>query len=1487
MTRHTDPRITGATDAFIAERLPAWLRQASPAQINKLRDSFKTHRQSQEQVRARTLALIPLKAFALEQFEQAGLVPQGKTLDELEWLRVTPRFARVPGTMWPIYGPAYSRQNGLLRLMQNFEKGADFFAGTGLVDSGGYKVLSASAQTLAAGCHLLDAGGKYQARLDEVFDASAQALLKADKQAAMKLAIEVATLKGQISAAQKIALDHWVDGSDDHSATALRGTGAQLTLLGYTVADALVVALKDAAAQDKGLVLYLPSHPTHAIRHFDSLDKMAQALVKQLRQPAGRESFGQLIGLADRAAFLNKLDLRLKDAVSDLEPAQLASSDVFAALVTAQVKRVKQDAALLLVPSARADSKAAKARQQAWEAAGLTLLNLAGFFVPVIGVLLLGQLVVQTLAEACEGVQDWAHGHQHEALEHLLGVAETLAVTAAVAGGARIVARGFTRSALVDGLEPITLEDGSRRLWRNDLKVYREQPQNAELGEDGLFKDGKRRWLRLDDDFYPVHRPLVEGPWRLRHPQRAGGYGPALLGNGERGWRLLHERPLEWDDRRRLLDRLWPRSQRWTAAQAAQVLDVAGLDRDELRGLVVENRRLPVNLREVIRRFEARQRIDAFFASIKDPDLVNDDKPIQDWCLTFPLARSMDAVALRSWLVEREAWLRPSLFLHLAEVTLPDQPLVRLVRRDFAGLPAAYVLEAVADADPVASALAGGESKLPLAVAEKARALLRLAKLSRAVEGMYLGSEHTDESAKLAFALLDRLPGKPVDVQLEVRKDLGFGEVLASLEATSKNPVNIRLLRSGQTFRLYDKHLQLLATQPGEPAGICEALVAALSLAQRTAMGVDEERPVASLRQLLLGQLPATQAERMALLGWPTQPGWFNPGRRLADGRVGYLLSGGRPFDTGARRVLLERLSALYQGLSPQQVEAQLVRLLEGEGSVYTRLAQLEEDYRDLDRSLVRWASAELDEPRRSVRERLAERLRRAWRLQAEPLPDGQGQRLNLSNLQVTTLPALPGHVDFSQVTSLVINETPLDTVHSDFLRAFSALRELNLNRNRLRQIPRGIAYLAGLRHLRLANNQVRLDSTTLSALNGLPGLTHLDLSFNPLGTYLMRYNQLPHLVELNLRGCRLGAFPSGIELCGFLERADLRQNQLTTVPSEVLGMPHAYRRAFLVSGNPLSGVTLGRLYALDTIQEHAHPPEPLRAVDTAKARAVWLPGKAEATYNGRLQRWSTLEAMPNSSGLFRLLGLLQYTQAFSTARENLTARIWELLDALEGNADLRVQLYSRADVAPSCENGVASLFADLLLRVRVDVAERNTLHERGEALLELGRELFRLERVEQVALRDIRARIERREYFESLTVGLFYRVKLRQRLGLLAQPTVMDYEDLAGVSVEQLEFAYREVREAETPETLALSLSQQAFWRSWVEERHPAAFTELEQQVQAPRRALLQAQQGQLEAQAYALQQEALQVDDAAERQALVQQLTRLFLRGRERGQG
>ncbi|MBF8776973.1 DUF6543 domain-containing protein [Pseudomonas fulva] len=99
-------------------------------------------------------------------------------------------------------------------------------------------------------------------------------------------------------------------------------------------------------------------------------------------------------------------------------------------------------------------------RLRTLEQVGLNLAQMAALFVPQLGELMLAATVTEVLSEVMTAVHDWSRGHQHEALEHVLGVAETVAVTALMAAGGGAVARGFKRSAFVDEMMPVEREDG-------------------------------------------------------------------------------------------------------------------------------------------------------------------------------------------------------------------------------------------------------------------------------------------------------------------------------------------------------------------------------------------------------------------------------------------------------------------------------------------------------------------------------------------------------------------------------------------------------------------------------------------------------------------------------------------------------------------------------------------------------------------------------------------------------------------------------------------------------------------------------------------------------------------------------------------------------------------------------------------------------------------------------------------------------------------
>ncbi|MGV5529559.1 dermonecrotic toxin domain-containing protein [Pseudomonas sp. XP1] len=1456
-------------DGFIGDRLPAWLKQATQSQVRALRESLDAHHATQARLRGITLALLSPRQFAERQF--ASLLRESLPGDvafwQLEWLEVSHRFSSTLGAepQFPTYGQR--RENGLLRLMRNFAASNDFYLGTGLVAPGQERVLSRGTDELVEACRKLDAGRLYQQELDRTFDAAALRVLSEDKRSGLRLAVQVAALKGEITEPVKEALHALVDKPAGHQSAGLTGHPGLLEALGCPVADGVWIQLRDIHGQTQGGVLYLASDPVQALRYFDSQDSINRALVAELRHEPYRQAFSQLIGLGQRAGFMHKLRARLEDDQPDLElDGSVPQHDIFQALAAQQTNRVKQDGRLLLVPTADADEAASRERHEAWKAAGFDVLNLAGLFIPVVGGLLLGQLVAQALSEVFEGAQDWSRGHQHEALEHMLGVAEILAGTAATVAGVTIV-----RSAFVAALEPVRLANGAGRLWSRDLTAFASTPETTTLGADGAYVDGERRWMKADGVFYELHRPDPDGPWRLRHPSRAEAYGPVVLHNGERSWRLMHDEPQGWRDPAKMLDTLWPRDQPFDSQQAQQILRIAGIDQDELRGLLVENRRTPATLRETLRAFDADARIDTFFRHLEHDTVSDQDLQLLAWCE----ARTGSEKGRAAVLADRPA-SSDLLFARLTGLPESAEPLLKPLMA--VGLPEAYARDLADGASHEARQEFVSGGKLPQSLATQARSLCSVAKVSRALAGLYLPSAYSNETGMLVLALLNVEAIEAFSLALSnAATDAVALKRIGSVGDAAEQRV---LVREQGVFALYDGQGRKLAMQPPS-SDIFQAVLAALESRNLLGrLGLAENADAQRLREKLMVHL-GTHGEIAHMLGWAPTERWFNPGQRLADGRVGYLLSGRASPLTTPRDQLRAGLRRFFPGLG-DSLETQVDRWLLQNVPVADALMALQDDFEQLNRALNRWVSAALSDTLRARRQLFAERLLRAWQALGDHVvvdSDGkrQGLRLVLNDLPTDSLPVLPAAVDFYHVTTLVLSETSIGVVNEEFLRAFTYLQELDMRHNQLLRCPRGLGYLTNLRRLRLGHNRIRLDAHAIEALNGLPLLSHLDLSHNsPLGVYEMRFHHLPHLVELNLRRCGLSEWPRGLELCGFLQRADLRDNFLRGVPDGVLAMPLEFRQRILIDGNRLSMADYGKLYALAPLLE-----EPEAAI----GRAWWVGSDSASPERGEL--WDRLSTQDENARLFDLLELLQGLSDFSWPKSYLLRMGWQCLSIMATDAEFARQVQLAAAGAVKDDNGAIELFSRLLRLHAERDAAGDGAQSRGPRLLALGRALQRLDCLDEY----VEAERQNLEGFAEpavlATLAMRYRVRLRTRLRLPFQPARMRLRAAdVGLSEHRLQSAEAAVGRADALNDVVADLCTRAFWQRFVQQYFARPFSDLEQ-LGGEQRAALAARRGELGEAQYLNEIQALDAQLRVDRLALRLQLTRHYVISLERAPG
>lgn len=1423
-----DAKLNSAFDDYLGESLPPWLRAATPGQVNALRDRFMTLQAVQADLRRVLERLQPLDRFAsslLQRGVVANLAP-GTALENLIWRETRRDFGPAPFQdtvhVLPSDKGYFVRVPALQRLMQNFTADASFYEGTALVAAGDDEVVSREIGQLVALCRQVDVGQRYQNHLNELFDPVALDLLAREQRASLAVAVEIEAMHKRLSAVDERFLRAWL-----HNASARHEQGGQLrvgglNLLGCRIAGALVFEISGSWAPGSGpssfnpllaLLVYLPGEP-QPLQRFDGWASASARLGSALRQDAVRERLCNRVALADRAAFVMTLAKRLADTATDAEASSARlDGEPFASLARHHVDRIKADARFLAVPTLQADHAASHARLARLADAGLLMLNLVGLLVPVVGALLASSLIVDTLAEVCEGVADWAHGHEHEALEHMLGVAETVAVTAALGLGVNTAARGFARSPALESLEPVLTADGKPRLQSPSLLAYRVVTPAAQLVrlDNGLLAGAGRLWWQDEQAFYEVRR--VGQQWELRHPLREEGVHPALRHNGERGWRLVCQRPLEWQGAQRMLGYLWPEAAQLPASRCEQILRVADVDELQLRALLAENRRLPVHLRDTLERFSASARIEAFLTRAEQDSLLEDDQPLFEHCLAQldakgrPRSEQLQAIGLA---VGR---MRQGLLEHLTQPPGAERPLRRLLQRDFPGLPQAYAQRLLEQTTSDQRAFMQARGKVPLALAEQARELLQLARLTRVREAFYLPGSYRDDAVEVALDLLRRKAYWPVTINLELRQGSDSGPVLARLYPQSEALVLVHRDGDMHVYHSDGRRAEI------EPGALPEVLAACLPHVHRERLGWGTDDAPDRITLALQGWLPATREALGKHLGMAPIKPRMKPLRRTADGRLGYPLSG-RSGGSGARNLLRRRIRSLFPTFDDAMVESHLQELLDLPGSPFTNLLAQERAYRDLCDGLLQWVNAE---PRlTAARGRIAAQLRRCWRREGEHLPGTNSaatqMRLSLIAVASNGLPELPGTVTFEHVSSLSLVGLGLQRLPTRFLRAFGQIHWLNLSNNRLTTLPTELSSLHRLRTLCLQNNQIRMDATGLDVLRSLPQIDVLDLSDNPLRVIDVNFTSMARLRRLLLRRTRLRAIPGGIQRCRLLELADLRSNDIAELPAFLRNEPFAFRRRLHLEGNPLPTADLDMLAI-------PGPAEGAGAVARRGWRA-WTEGLEVDAQVQLQEHWEALGAEPGSADFFGLLEALEGTSDFRLVHRDLQRRLRAMLAAMMQDTGLRQALFELATAPRTCVDSVADCFSTLEVRSWVYQAIHDAPGQDTEQVrLEMARRLFRLDRLEEQARVLMQAQAARGQLVDEVEVSLALRIGLATTLDLPGQPRTMRFATIAGVTQADLDRAAEAVRDAEAGPELARDVSRRDFWLEYLHQHHGAAF--------------------------------------------------------------
>ncbi|PYG96620.1 hypothetical protein CVV67_32265, partial [Arthrobacter stackebrandtii] len=328
-----------------------------------------------------------------------------------------------------------------------------------------------------------------------------------------------------------------------------------------------------------------------------------------------------------------------------------------------------------------------------------------------------------------------------------------------------------------------------------------------------------------------------------------------------------------------------------------------------------------------------------------------------------------------------------------------------LLRTRYRQLPSPVIEELLHNA--TASELADlGDGKIPRRLADEVRLLQQQLRLNRAYEGLYLEQLRNWDTDCLVLHTLARLPDWPADTGITLEQRMHSPNQSARIGPVdaAQNPTIISA-RAG--------YLLMHSETPDAPlnahATLYGALFEALSEAQRTALGIDDE---AALKALVVhAQWLPRPALRQVLGMQPIKPEFRSP-MRLADGRLGYPLGGARPRATSfSRHTLLNRIRQIGLYLPLPHPAEQTLATLESRNldrsAINDLLDTLLEQRHQLQSSLDNWRQRgeALTHQSANEFEQLAGSILQHWYDRAFAASPDPGNPLRLQRLSLLDFP--------------------------------------------------------------------------------------------------------------------------------------------------------------------------------------------------------------------------------------------------------------------------------------------------------------------------------------------------------------------------------------------------------------------------------------------------------------------------------------------------
>lgn len=1403
-------------DGFIAERLPQWMKSATPQQLARLGEAMGESVALRSHLKRVLARIEALDGFLKSKLQAALRTRYSAQFNLHQWSFIGGHPEPVINTQ-PVGVHLtmlrYDKRSLLEAAVRNFtaqetEAGGQP-RGNRLTSARQGTIKAPSATEFAKVCRELDLGRAYQQHLDDVLSGpvtddkpawTVLSLLADWSRHAMLLDAYKARDSAGLSERELESIAR-LCAKDEPQGKASPVTAQRLSLLDCDLQQIVVI---DESHNDARVLLYVPGDPNGAWSAFSSLRKLANELGRRLRSQAYQTFFRRFVRRRDSHTFYSIVvpayeDLAIWANISLDESLAPYGTPFFSALAHARIEQIKDDAKVIVAPVDELDRALQREHDERLAAEGQALLSAAGLFVPVLGEVLLAASAWDVLGDVYHGIEAWQDNRTRLACKHLLNVATAVAVASATTTAVGGVRSLMARSSVVDDLVPAHLEDGSTKLWDQDITAFRSEapPAGATSDAAGIFRLGARAWIKMEGHYYGVRQRTEDGQWQLL-PQ--AGHGPLLRHNGAGAWRLWCEQPANWEDVHYLFRRLGGHFRELDDERIDLVLSFHGLEAEDLRGLHVYGRAPDAGLLDSTVRAHLDQRIRDMVNRLRSGQQVEDAFALQG-AQRLPGAAELPDQALAEVVWQARRALLQDLYEHMPNRESLGSTMLRQVFPRLHWRAAQGLVDAATTIDRQRLLDSG---RVPLQLAEEARACAHNLRVTRVYEALHLDTPQDADVARVAIGMLRYLPGAATGIRWRLLEGSASGPLLV---ASEEGATACDLIHVDGKFLVVAPQTNLL----GEPRELFDAMAAAYAGQQAaTAMGIAD--PFAhNLRVLLARQAIDRPSEVRELLSKGQGKDRWQAPLRQDDGRLGYPLSGRLTGSSARRRgpwMIQVELRRIYPTYTDAQISAWQVAMQRAGRDMAVEVRQLRHALKTLEQTLNAWLTATTALLARSDRRRVMGQLLACWKRitdDAAPFnPSGGENRLELNGLRPGSLPPLPSR-SFSHVSELTILNMDLGHVPEYFLQAFPNLRILRVSGNRLTRLPAHLHQLPRLRELNLYDNRIILDDDQVSELARCSRLEYINLSHNPLGQ-AFSVGGFARLRRLLLRNTLIDALPPGLLECADLDYADLSDNRINRIPPMFHQAPLWLRHRVLLMGNPLAEQDVQALrVAFQSIQ----------GVNTQAI--AWSGTVAVPERDQMLELWHAIEAVEGSGGIMTVLRRLLDTADFQKQPKALARRVLNMLRNMHEQTDLRTELFTHADDDLTCQDSVTLRFTNLEVRMLAVKAKAQAGAEAGaqtQALLELGRRLWRLAQVEDHLFSFLRAQAEAGTPLDEVEVMLGYQQALRGSLDLPIEASEMAFPEYAHLDPARVDRIRARVRAAEQQEALASWMVDQDFWR-------------------------------------------------------------------------